>query len=112
MMGRWILRGVKIAMLVLVVGTALSFVILSLWNWLMPALFGLHRIGFWQALGLLLLAKILFGGFRGPRGGHLHWRGRMMERWAQMTPEEREKFKEGIKGRCGAFGSPAAEPKA
>jgi hypothetical protein len=112
MMERWILRGVKIALLVLVVGAGLSVVIMSLWNWLMPVLFGLQRIGFWQALGLLLLAKILFGGFRGPGGGRMHWKGRMMERWAQMTPEEREKFKEGIKGRCGAFGSPAAEPKA
>ena len=113
MMGRWIRRGVKIAVLVLVGGTAVSFVIMSLWNWLMPVLFGLHRIGFGQALGLLVLAKILFGGFRGPRGGgDRHWKGRMMERWAQMTPEEREKFKEGMKGRCGGFGSPATEPRA
>lgn len=112
MTGRWIRRGVKIAVLVLIVGTAMSFVIMSLWNWLMPVLFGLHRIGFWQALGLLVLAKILFGGFRGPRGGHMHWKGRMMERWAQMTPEEREKFKEGMKNRCGTFGSPATEPRA
>jgi hypothetical protein len=111
-MGRRILRGLKIAMLVLVLGAALSFVVMSLWNWLMPVLFGLHRIGFWQALGLLLLAKILFGGFRGSRGGRLQWKGRMMERWAQMTPEERENFRKGMKGRCGVFGSPAAEPKA
>jgi Ca2+/H+ antiporter, TMEM165/GDT1 family len=111
-MERRILRGVKIAMLALVLGAALSFVVMSLWNWLMPVLFGLHRIGFWQALGMLLLAKILFGGFRGPRGGNMHWRGRMMERWAEMTPEEREKFKKGMKGRCGVFGSPAVEPKA
>jgi hypothetical protein len=110
-MGRRILRGLKIAMLVLVLGAALSFVVMSLWNWLMPVLFGLHRIGFWQALGLLLLAKILFGGFRGSRGGRSQWKGRMMERWAQMTPEERENFKKGMKGRCGVFGSPAAEPK-
>lgn len=112
MKGRWILRGLKIALLVLLVATVLSFVVMSLWNWLMPALFALHRISLWQALGLLLLGKILFGGFRGPRGPHMHWRGRMMERWAQMSPEEREKFKEGMKGRCGVFGSRAAEHKA
>lgn len=75
-------------------------------------LFALHRINFWQALGLLVLGKILFGGFRGPRGPHMHWRGRMMERWEKMTPEEREKFREGMKGRCGPFGARTAEPKA
>ena len=109
---RWILRGAKILVLVLLVLAVLSFVVMSLWNWLMPGLFALHLIGFWQALGLLVLSKILFGGFRGGRGPHMHWRGRMMERWAKMTPEEREKFREGTRGRCGVFGSRAAQPKA
>ncbi len=112
MKGRWILRGLKIALLVLLAAAVLSFVVMGLWNWLMPGLFALHRISFWQALGLLLLGKILFGGFRGPRGAHMHWRGRMMERWEKMTPEEREKFRAGMKGRCGVFGSRTAEPKA
>jgi hypothetical protein len=103
---------VKIVLLVLLAAAVLSFVVMSLWNWLMPALFALHRINFWQALGLLLLSKILLGGFRGRRGRHIHWRGRMMERWAQMTPEEREKFQQGMRGRCGMFGSQTAEPKA
>ncbi|MGB9068884.1 MAG: hypothetical protein WCC21_09955 [Candidatus Acidiferrales bacterium] len=111
MKGRWIVRGLKIATLAVVGAAALSFVIMSLWNWLMPALFALHRISFWQALGLLLLAKILFGGLRGPRGGHGHWKARMMERWAQMSPEERERFQQGMKGRCGVFRSPGPEPK-
>ncbi len=112
MKGRWIFKGVKFVLFVLLAVTALSFVIMSLWNWLMPGLFGLHQIGFWQALGLLLLSKILFGGFRGRGGPQMHWRGRMMERWEHMTPEEREKFREGMKGRCGMFGSRTAEPKA
>jgi hypothetical protein len=112
MKGRRILWGMKLGLFVLLVAAVLSFVVMSLWNWLMPALFGLHGIGFWQALGLLLLSKILFGGFRGRRGPHMHWRGRMMERWAQMTPEEREKLREGMRGRCGMFGSSTAEPKA
>jgi hypothetical protein len=112
MMGRWIARGVKIAVLVTLGVAVMSFVVMGLWNWLMPGLFALHRISFWQALGLLVLGKILFGGFRGPRGGHMHWRGRMMERWEKMTPEEREKFREGMKGRCGPFGPRTAEPRA
>jgi len=36
----------------------------------------------------------------------------MKERWEHMTPEEREKFRQGMRGRCGSFGPPAAEPKA
>ena len=109
---RWIFKAAKIVLLVLMVAAVVARVVMSLWNWLMPALFGLHVIGFWQALGLVVLSKILFGGFRGPRGPHMHWRSRMMERWEKMTPEEREKFRAGMKGRCGPFGSRAEEGKA
>jgi|HubBroStandDraft_6_1064221.scaffolds.fasta_scaffold230046_2 hypothetical protein len=116
MRGRWILRGMKIVAFALVVGTALSYVTMRLWNWLTPALFGWHLITFWQALGVLVLSKILFGGFRGGPGRHMYWRRRMAERWDAMTPEEREKFRQGMRGRCGPFGSatPATEsaPKA
>jgi hypothetical protein len=78
-----------------------SFVVMSLWNWLAPAVFGFNTITFWQALGLLILSKILFGGFRGRPGHGRHWRVRMHQRWQQMTPEEREKFREGLFSRCG-----------
>ena len=111
MKGRWILRGVKFVVFVVLLGIVLSFVVMGLWNWLMPGLFGLHPISFWQALGLLLLSKILLGGLGGRRGPHMHWRGRLVERWAQMSPEEREKFREGMRGRCGFFGSRTAEPR-
>jgi hypothetical protein len=107
----WALRGLKIVFFVALVALALSFVVMSLWNWLMPALFGLRMISFWQAMGLLVLSKILLGGFRGRPGGGMHWRRRMMERWEQMTPEEREKFRQGMRGRCGPFEPPAAAPK-
>ena len=107
---RWILRAVKFVVFAAMAAAVLSLVVMGLWNWLMPRLFGLHPIGFWQALGLLLLSKILFGGFRGRRP-HMQWRGRIIERWAQMSPEEREKFREGMRGRCGVFGPRMAEPK-
>jgi hypothetical protein len=107
----WIRRGLKITFFVVLAMLALSFVLMSLWNWLMPALFGLRMISFWQALGLLVLSKILLGGFRGRPGGGMHWRRRMMERWEQMTPEEREKFRQGMRGRSGPFEPPAAVPK-
>jgi Ca2+/H+ antiporter, TMEM165/GDT1 family len=111
MKGRWMFRGVKFVVFVVLFLIVLSFLVMSLWNWLMPGLFGLHPITFWQALGLLLLSKILLGGFGGRRGLYLPWRGRMIERWAQMSPEEREKFREGMRSRCAAFGSRTAEPR-
>jgi len=104
-----VLRVLKFALFAVVMVAVLGYVVMSLWNWLTPPLFGWHVIGFWQAIGILLLSKILFGGFRGGPGGH--WRHRMKERWEHMTPEEREKFREGMRGRCGSFGAPAAEPK-
>lgn len=89
-----------------------GFVVMWLWNWLMPALFGWHGIGFWQAVGILVLSKILFGGFHGRHGGHMRWRHRMMERWDQMTPEERDRLRQGMRDHCGPFGPATAEPKA
>jgi hypothetical protein len=74
-------------------------VVLKLWNWLIPPLFGWHTVTFWQALGLLALCRILFGRFGG-RG--LDWAGnrrRFETRWKTMTPEERERFRNGILGR-------------
>jgi hypothetical protein len=107
---RWV-KGVKFALLAAVGVVVFGFVVMRLWNWLMPGLFGLHLINFWQALGILFLSKILFGGFRGRPGPGMYWRRRMMERWEQMTPEEREKFREGLKGGCGPFAPSAAERK-
>ena len=100
-----LLRGLTFLLFGVLFLAVFSFVVMRLWNWLTPALFGWHLISFWQAAGLLILSKILFGGFRGPRR-HWYWRRRMMERWEKMTPEEREKFREGLRGRCGQFGAP------
>jgi hypothetical protein len=46
-------------------GCTFGFIVQHLWNWLIPAIVGWHAINFWQAVGILLLSKILFGGFRG-----------------------------------------------
>jgi hypothetical protein len=107
----WAVKGLKFALFAALFFTVFSFVVMRLWNWLMPALFGGHEISFWQAVGVLVLSKILFGGFRGGPGRHLFSRHRMTERWEAMSPEEREKFRQGMRGRCGSFGPPAAEPK-
>jgi hypothetical protein len=99
------------ALFIMVAGAVLGFIVMNLWNWLMPAISGWHVINFWQALGLLLLSKILFGGFRGGWGHGKRWRRGMRERWEQMTPEQREEFRKGVRTYCSHFRAPAAAPR-
>jgi hypothetical protein len=88
--GKWVLAGI---LFVLLFGVLTMY----LWNWLIPSLFSGPHISFLQALGLLLLAKILFSGWGGRgrcgAGGH-SWRHRYFEKLSSMSPEERERFKE------------------
>jgi hypothetical protein len=98
-----LLRGLKVALIAALAIAVFGSVFMSLWNWLTPAVFGWRPITFWQALGLLVLSRFLFGGFRGRTGWGPGWRGRMWDRWEQMTPEERDKFRQGMRGRCGHF---------
>jgi hypothetical protein len=84
-------------------------VVMHLWNWLLPTLFGLRQITFWQGLGLMLLCRILFGSWGG--SDHSGHRRAKSERWGRMTPEEREKFREGMRSRCGGFEGPVSESK-
>jgi hypothetical protein len=78
---------------------ALGLLVMGLWNALLPPLFGLKTLHFWQALGLLLLSRILFGGIHHRRGPGFHHRQRMIQRWERMTPEERERFRQGFRSR-------------
>src|ERR1700687_6059213 len=100
MKARWVKRGLRVGVIGVVGVAVFGFIVMSLWNWLGPAVFGLRAITFWQALGILILSKILFGGFRGRPGYGGHWRRRMSDRWQQMTPEEREQFRQGMFSRC------------
>lgn len=78
--------------------SALVAVVMLLWNGLMPEIFRLPTISFWQAAGLLLLCKLLFGSFGGQHWGHRRKFGaygkhnRMHERWMTMSEEERTEF--------------------
>ena len=85
-------------------------IVMRLWNWLMPELFGWRQITFWQAFGLLALCRILFGGLSGHGGPRS--RRRMAEGWGKMTPEEREKFREAMRSRCGTGTPPDRAPTA
>lgn len=106
----WIIKLLLFVILLLMV---FGFLVMSLWNWLIPPIFGWQTISYWQAVGLLILTRILFGGFIGrPRrhggGFWTHW---MFERWPEMTPEERQKFRERLWRDFGPFEPPPPQSK-
>ncbi len=78
-------------------------VVMLLWNYLAPDLFRGPMLDYPHALGLTVLAKLLvgFGGrpFGGPFGGPRGWRHRMKQRWARLSPEEREKLRDEMRKR-------------
>jgi len=80
----------------------------GLWNVLMPELFGLPRISFWQALGLLTLSWLLFGGWRGMPSRRRSWGGGHRGRWGGLTAEERERFARRMRS-CGSREAAPAE---
>jgi len=89
-----------------VVLAGFSGAVMLLWNWLIPPIFGLISINYWQAAGLFVLARILVGHFG---GGHRHRFGgenHIHERWHNMSAEQREEFikrrKEAMKSVFGA----------
>jgi len=85
-------------------------IVMLLWNWLLPSLFGWREIRFWQAYGILALCRILFGGHGWHRPARSNFRHRMKERCARMTPEERERFRQRMAERWG-YAPPASETK-
>jgi len=100
---------VPLATLAMVLFAALGgYIVMWLWNWLLPGLFGWRLITFWQALALLALCRILFGRIGGRRFSRSNFRERMRGRWERMTPEEREKVRERW-ARCGGFDPPEAK---
>ena len=100
----WMGRILKIAIFAMIVIAGFGQAVLQLWNLLVPSIFGLPMISFWQAVGLMSLSWILFGGlgmFRGRPFYASQWQHRMGQSWEQMPAEEREKFREGLRSRCG-----------
>ena len=95
--GFWAIRAILIPIGIAALGLLIGFVVMSLWNGILPGLFGWQTITFWQAIGLLILSRILFGGFKccGHKG-HFH---NGMHRF-HMNPEEREKMRAEWKNRC------------
>jgi hypothetical protein len=83
----WFKKAIGFTLFGIVIAALLSFIV--------------KIISFWQALGILVLSKILFGGFHKNCGPHHHpWRQELREKWAKMNPEEREEFKQQMRGKC------------
>ncbi|MEO5995651.1 MAG: hypothetical protein ABIN89_03040 [Chitinophagaceae bacterium] len=103
----WLRKIVKVLFILPLAMLAFGLVVMYLWNATLPAVIHVTTINFWQALGILLLSKILFGGFRGGWGGRQrHWKNEMQSKLSTMTPEEKEKFKQDWKDRCSGWGRP------
>jgi hypothetical protein len=101
----WIKKGVMISVFFIAAVLFFSAVVMALWNAVLPAVIAVQPISYVQAIGLLILSKILFGGFGGRKGSQhkAKWVA-MKEKFSGMTPEEKEKFKAEWKNRCGSWG--------
>jgi hypothetical protein len=75
-------------------------IVQHLWNWLLPPLVGWPVLNFWQALGLLALCRILFGGFGWHRARGFRFGSGMGGRFGRMSPEERDRFRQTVRDYC------------
>ena len=93
---------------------AIAYVTMLLWNWLVPVLFNGPVISYWQAVGLLVLSKILFSG-KGSWGGHARGCDHRVSAWknklSSMTPEEREAFKKKLNEKWCQYGQTGSGSK-
>ncbi len=101
------MRILKIILKVVVILALVTLIVMTLWNWLIPDIFKGPAITYVQALGLLVLSKLLFMGFGGGFGRrgwrhHHYWRRKKFEEYLKtLTPEEQEKVKAKFEHRCG-----------
>ena len=96
----WIKKVIFIPILVAAVVLLLGGVVMLLWNAILPGVIHVGELSYWQAVGLLVLSKLIFGGFHGHRGSHWgHWAKHRGD-WMNMTEEERTKLREEWKKRC------------
>jgi hypothetical protein len=102
MKARWMMFGTKMIVMVLALAALLAGGTMLLWNMLIPALFHGPEITYVQALGILILTRLLFGGWGKYRGSWRHdrWRGRMKEHFAALSPEEQEQMKSDWRRYC------------
>ena len=95
---KWILKGIGVLALIALAVYLFAWVTMWLWAYVMVDVFHLPALDFYHAIALLILSKILFGGFRGRGhwGGGRYWKAK----WEGMSPEERETFKARFAEKC------------
>ena len=108
----WVKRIIFIPIGIAAGVTVFSFVVMELWNCILPSVLHVSTITFWQALGILVLSKILFGSFKGGHGHcnfhhgfdvrhkWMHMSQEEREKWLNMTTEERQKMRAEWKEKC------------
>jgi len=89
--------------------SVISYIVMQLWNNLLPAIIHVSAITFWQAMGIFILCKILFGFGKGHHrgwGDRTGWmlRKKMEEKFKGMSPEEQHAFKQKMADKCGHWG--------
>lgn len=109
----WIVKGIFVFLFFIGFAFLVALAVKLLWNALMPDIFGLPIISFWQAAGLLVLSRLLVGGFmkggggwknhkHGMHGGwKSHWKNKWEEKWSHLSPEEQERLKQKFRNKCG-----------
>lgn len=110
----WIKKIIGFVICFALIAALLSWIVMSLWNCVLVAVLGVSVISFWQAAGILLLSKILFGGFHksGNWGGRRReWREKWAEKMKHMSPEEKEKIKQEWRNRCSMWGRKDGDTK-
>lgn len=104
----WFGKAVMILVCITAFVMLFSFIVMNLWNGVLHEVVNVKTITFWQALGILVLSKILFSGFGGFHHKREHFRNRfrqkMMDKWEKMSPEEKQQFKDQLKNRCKGWG--------
>jgi hypothetical protein len=95
------LRAIGFVSLLAAVVAIAGFVVMQLWNWLVPALFGGPVLHFAQAVGLLVLTRLMFGRIGGGHGRRLSWRSRMLHGARRITSDERQMLREAMSRRSG-----------
>jgi len=95
-----LIKGIFIALMAVAGIFGITWVVMELWNHLLPEIIHVERVSFWQAMGILVLSKILFGGMKFG-GNKYQGRNRFKEKFGNMTEEEKEAFKQKMKERWG-----------
>ena len=98
---KWIFKGIGMGVMIVGFMILFGYITMLLWNWLMPEIFGLTTITFWQAAGLMLLGRALTGTSGKWGRGRSSWKNRMKRKYENMGPEQRENWRKNMEQGCG-----------